>query len=355
MKFLEKFKKKEPLLGIDIGASQIKIAQFDYSVYPPKLENWGVIKTPEDAFKGNYLERPELISTKISDLVVKSGFEFRKVAFSLPSTSVFIKTINIPKINPKDIRAHIEFEAGSFIPHKIEGVALDYHIVGDSGKNQLEVMVVAAKDEIIQKYVKAIQGAGLEVGIIDVDYFALHNIFKACYPKVKKECCAVLDIGSRFSSLNVVDNGKSVCTGDIAVGTDTIISALRTIKNYEKIEVLELFVNKTITLDEKAQEVLESKIEYMVAECARQIALMWGSVMNDSEISKIYLCGGASLIPNFTELLTKKVKIECEIFKVSENIKSKSFISTNFDEGLSVISLGLGLRYPGDRFDKDCV
>lgn len=356
MKFLERFKQKDPVLGIDIGASKIKVSQFDFTSGKPKLEKWAHIDTPSDAFKGNNFEKPELVSTKISDLIIKNGFEFRKVAIGLPSTSVFVKTINIPRINEKSIRSHIELEAAGFIPHGLDGVSLDYNVLGEVGTKQLEVLVVAAKDEIIEKYKQAISGAGLDIAIIDVDYFALHNIFRACYPD-EKNCSVILDIGSRFSSLNITANNKSLCTGDIAVGTDTIISSLKNLEEYKNVTVKDVFVDKSVELNEEAKNVIEKKVESISIECARQIALMWGSVMSDLEIEKIYLSGGAKLIPNFQKLLQNKAKCFVEYFEVNSFLKAEGFEVNHkdFQAGLSAISLGLGLRYPQDRFDKDCV
>lgn len=357
MKFLERFKQKDPVLGIDIGASKIKVSQFDFSSGKPKLEKWAFIETPKGAFKGNNFDKPEVVSTKISDLIINEGFEFRKAAIGLPSTSVFVKTINIPRINEKNIRSHVELEAAGFIPHGLDGVSLDYHILGQVGSKQLEVLVVAAKDEIIEKYKKAVSGAGLDIAVIDVDYFALHNIFKASYPNETETCSVILDIGSRFSSLNITANNKSLCTGDIAVGTDTIMTALRNINGYENVNVREVFVEKSVDLNEEAQNIIAKKVESISVECSRQIALMWGSVMSDLEIEKIYLCGGAKLIPDFQKQLQKKAKCFVEYFEISDSLKVEGFSEKNkkFEAGLSAISLGLGLRYPQDRFDRDCV
>jgi type IV pilus assembly protein PilM len=355
MKFLERFKKKEQLLAIDIGSAYIKIAQVDISKSRPVLIKWACALTPAGAFRNHLLDKADAVGQKISDLLIKHDFERRRVALALPAPVVFTKKIKIPRLALKEVRAHVQLEASSFIPHNIDAVRLDYHIIGQSGKNQLDILVVAAKNEIINNYVNAVEAAGLELALIDVDYFALQNIFELNKPRNIQDCTALINIGARYATLTIVSKGEPICTSDIGIGTDFIKDALLTIPGFNEEGFLSIFKKQTVELEPKAELIYEQKLDYIIAECSRQLSLVWGSAAHDAELSKIYISGGASNLPDFAQKLQERCNISVEKLKVTDFFGKNhdSTLISPDDLALAGLSLGLAVRYPGDRFVGD--
>ena len=82
----------------------------------------------------------------------------------------------------------------------------------------MEVLVVAVKRDIINSYTEAIRAADLEPVIVDVDYFALENMFELNYDAADGQPVALVNIGARYSSINILKDGRSTFTGDVPVG-----------------------------------------------------------------------------------------------------------------------------------------
>src|SRR2546425_9488733 len=101
----------------------------------------------------------------------------------------------------------------------ISYVNLDYQVIDwiEDG-NKMEVLVVAVKKEIINSYTEAIRAAELEPVLVDVDYFALENMFELNYDPGEAHPVALVNIGARYSSINILKGGRSTFTGDVPVG-----------------------------------------------------------------------------------------------------------------------------------------
>ena len=149
------FRKSNKFFGLDIGQSSIKVVELE-----PLGGN-------HDRFKqrGEEVFRLQILLNK-------------KAVIGLPGPSVFTKRIKVPKVDESELLSSVQFEAANYIPHNIQAVKLDYAVIKEVGKDSLEVLVVAVKNEIIDSYTDAVMMAGIQVGIADVDFFALQNICK---------------------------------------------------------------------------------------------------------------------------------------------------------------------------------
>src|SRR5262249_59572975 len=110
-------------------------------------------------------------------------------------------------------------EAGHVIPDSVDNVNLDYQVMDwiEDG-NKMEVLVVTVKREIINSYTEAIRAAELEPVLVDVDYFALENMFELNYDLPEGHPIGLVNIGARYSSINILKHGRSTFTGDVPVG-----------------------------------------------------------------------------------------------------------------------------------------
>ena len=104
---------------------------------------------------------------------------------------------------------------------------LDYQVLGrDPATGNIDVLLVAVRKDIINSYLAAIGEAGLVPTIMDVDYFAIENMFETNYSPDPGEVVALLNIGAGYSSLTILKGGRSSFTGDIAVGGEQFTDLL---------------------------------------------------------------------------------------------------------------------------------
>ncbi|HQH25926.1 MAG TPA: type IV pilus assembly protein PilM [Oligoflexia bacterium] len=359
---LSSFLKKsddEPFIAVDIGTSAIKIL----SVMPTgdrfarqgyKLVGVGVAPTPAGAVNNNAVVKPEAVGKAIRTLIDANDIKGERTTFAVPAPAVFTKRITIGYCEPKDLEKNITFEAGNYIPHTIEAVHLDYQIVKVHGTSSMDVLLVAVKNEIIDSYAAALQQADLIPAIADVDSFALENMFEISYPEERAKTVALLNIGSRYTNVSILQDGQSLFAGDVGVGgrlyTDALCEALHmTPAEAEKIKAGET----PSGYDESVvAETFDRTTEHIAAELQRQIGFFWNAAATDRSIEGIYVCGGAAQIPGLVEEIGVKTGMICVAVEPFRWIEWNS----QFDEDLIKevmcsmgVSVGLAIRRFGDK------
>lgn len=353
MAFGKLFKKSESCVGLDIGSSTIKLVEFDLSKEKPVLLNVGVVATPSDAIQNNVVSRPESIADALTSLFEENNIADKRVCLSLPGTSVFTKRVRMAKMGLNDLTQNVQLEAGNFIPHGINNVKLDYHILGESGRNQIDVLVVAAKTEIIDGYLDALALAGLEAAIMDVDFFALQNTFELGYPDISAGTVGLINVGSRFSCINICRAGECLFTGDVPLGgklfTENLAEHLGVAA--DDAEQLKRVVSSAETSDE-ARELIEKNVEYAASELNRQLSFLWTASGAEETIDRILISGGGARISGLIEELSEKTGIACDYLDPVRGVE----IPETFDRQylteltpLMSIAVGLGLRQTGDK------
>jgi type IV pilus assembly protein PilM len=346
------FQQHESLVAVDIGASGVKLIEFDTTGAVPRLVNIGVAPLSQEVFTNNVLSNADPVSDQLMGLLESNAIENKRVVTAMPGPSVFTKKVKMPKMDPSDLSGNIELEAGNFIPHNIDAVRLDFHVVGEVGRNQLEILVVAVKNEIIDSYLDCLSLAALETAVVDVDYFALQNIYELSYPELVSDTVVLINIGSRYSSLNICREGQSLFTGDITIGGKQFTEAIASELGVSEAEAEELKLGGGEESKQGAVKgVVDATLEQVANEFNRQLSFFWNASGADDGIDRIMITGGGSLVPGLVEEFSEKTGIECERldpFKVvdCEDI-DESYIKDMAPR--MAICAGLGIRQPGDK------
>jgi type IV pilus assembly protein PilM len=348
------FRKNESLITIDIGSSGIKMLEVVHVGKVPTVVNFGYAPFITDVFSGNAITKVEVVGEILSTLIENKGGTDKRVATAVPGPGVFTKKIKVQKVSSKELAGNITLEASNIIPHSIDAVKLDYHIIGESGKNTLDVLVAAVKSEVIESYIESLARAGLETALVDVDHFALHNACELAYPEYKKETVAVINVGARYTSIGISAQGESLFTGDVPVGgksfTEAIVSGLGVTS--EVAEAIKKGRGGDPALALKALEIISSHLESVTQEIARQLTFFWNASGANDAISRVVVFGGGALVPNFIEELEKRVGVTCERgdslkgFSVSAEMAQDKLRDL---KPLLGVCAGMALRQPGDR------
>ena len=348
------FQKSESLVSVDIGSGSVKIVELDLSGAKPRLVNIAISPLSADIFTNNTITKPEKVSEKIAALLESNSINDKRAATAMPGPSVFTKKIKMPKLAMAELSNSVQFEAGNFIPHNVDAVKLDFHVIGEAGKNQLDILVVAVKNEIIESFVNTLALAGLETAVVDVDYFALQNVFELGYPELLSNTVALVNIGTRHSSINICRNGESLFTGNISLGGKQFTDAIAEGLGVQPSEAEDLKRNRhsNKTLQDAVQDIMDRNIEYVAGEFNRQLSFFWNASGADEGIDKIVLTGGGSLVPGLIEELAEKIGIECMMLDPFKGIECGSNVDQAFLKEISStmsVCVGMGLRQPGDK------
>ncbi|NLF25465.1 MAG: type IV pilus assembly protein PilM [Deltaproteobacteria bacterium] len=352
MRLASLFRTHEPLIAVDIGLSGVKLIELDTRGSAPELINLGSASLPSEVFHNNLIAKPEIVAEKLSALLEANSISDRRTVTAVPAPAVFTKKVRMPKMTAAELAANIQLEVGNFIPHKIDAVKIDFHVIGDAGKNQLDVLVVAVKDEVVDSYVQALAMAGLEVAVVDVDYFAVQNCFELGYPELKDRIVALIDIGARYSGVNICRGGHSLFTGDVPLGgrvfTEFLVENLGV--SFEQAEEMKRQAGKPE--HQKVAGLLAQKIESVAVEFNRQLSLFWNASGVEDGLDYIMLSGGSSALPGLQSALQQKTGIECQILNAFRGVECGASFDPEHLADLkaqSAVAVGLGLRQIGDK------
>ena len=217
------FGKKPHLIGLDIGSKTFKVASVEETKKGHSLKEFGMINIPSGIIEEGSINDPEQAADSIRQLFTMFNIKERNVALSIGGYSVIVKKINVEAMSEDELQETINIEAEQYIPFDISDVNIDFQILGENenNPNQIDVLLVAAKKEIINDYVNLTQMAGLNPCIIDIDAFSLQNIYELNY-ETKDENIALIDIGASKTSLNILKGNSSVFIRDVSLGCSQI-------------------------------------------------------------------------------------------------------------------------------------
>lgn len=342
---------QETLVAVDIGASKIKMMVLDITESKPKLVAAGLAPTPANALKNNQVTNAEALGKAIRTLLDANQITLDKVAFSIPGPNAFTKKVTMAYCAEKDLANNIGFEANNYIPHNVNDVYLDYQVLGTNGTSTMDILLVAVKNDVIDGFVDAMSYAGLTPGIADIDFFAVENMFFLNYPEHANKTIALVDIGARFSSVSIVQEGVPLFSGDVSVGGRLFTDALVETLGMEAAEADDAKMGGTVEgYDESLViETLDRTTDHIASELHRQLGFFWNASGTDRAIEGIYLSGGAARANGLRENISSLTGIDCQIVDPFKEIEpSDQFDQEYLDEIKTSMGVSVGLA--GRRF-----
>ncbi|MCB0336170.1 MAG: type IV pilus assembly protein PilM [Bdellovibrionales bacterium] len=354
MSLIDFFTKKEALVSIDIGASCIRMLELDISQSVPVLMSLGVERFQKEVFSNNEIHDQDYVAECLDLLLERCDVQAQRAVISMPGPSIFVKKLKLPKTSVKELESLVEMEAGSLIPHNIDDVMLDFHVIGEGEPGQLDILIVAAKNETIDSFMDCFTELEMEPVVVDIDYFALQNCFELGYASQISDTVALINIGARYSCINVVRNGQSLTTGDVPVGGNLITAALVDELGFDRREAesMKRAYDGTKIPHPEIPDVVEGRVDYITAELNRQLSLLWSASGEDGDIDRIMIAGGSSKTPGLLEQLQEKTGIECVELDPLKGVRCADSVDASLLKSVEsslALAIGSGIRFPGDK------
>ncbi len=349
------FSKRDHLVGLDIGSSFIKVAELKTSKKGNILKKFGVARVPSGAIAEGRVVDMEGVANTIRTLFKSQKIKEKNVAISTGGHSVVIKTINTAKVADKDLHSTIHSEAEQYIPYDIDDVNIDYQILGESdfSSDQMNVLLVAVKKDIVAEYIDLITLAGLTPKIIDVDTFALQNVYETMPGSGPEQVALLVDIGASKTSLNILKGNTSLMMRDNVSGTNQIVEELSIQLEISIEEAETMFRGDKVQKDSGTlKEIRESVANTWCAEIC-EVVYAFQSNTNNNKVEKIVLSGGGGFVEGFSDRIKSELDVEVASINPFEGmiLDGKRF-PASFISGVGLqapIALGLALRRVDDK------
>jgi len=321
------------------------------------LVNIGIMPLAPETIVDNTIMDSSTIVESIRNLLTSMKIKVKRVATSISGHSVIIRKIMLPIMTDAELEASISWEAEQYIPFDISEVNLDFQILGPDAKDpsQMNVMLVAAKKDFVDDFVAVFAETGLEPVVMDIDCFAVENMFDYNYGFVEEEVVALIDLGASATSVNVLKGNVSLFTRDIQTGGNLLGEELqkRLGVSSEEAERAKLGDRDLPDVDpESVDEVLRDAIENLVQEVQRSLDFFTATSSED-RVTKVYLTGGVSSSQRGREAFEKRLGLPTERANPFRNltISDKEFDSEYLDAigPMFSVAVGLAMRKVGDK------
>ncbi len=350
------FLKKDHLIGLDIGSSIIKVAEFDTKGKDLSLKNFAFTSIPPESIIEGNINDAEGVADAIRTLLKKHKIKEKNVAISTGGYSVVVKTINVPTASEEELQNSIRFEAEQYIPYDIDDVNIDFQILGTSefSPDQMDVLLVAVRKELVEEYINMLHLAGLNPCIIDVDTFAFQNIYEVVTDTHEDEVSLLIDVGLSKTSLNIIKGFSSLMMRDNSSGTLQIREEIMSRTNCTPIQAENVIkgIDKSIMEESEVKEISLQIAQQWSSEIF-SVVNTYSSKFNGGKIGKIVLCGGGAYIDGFARYIGLKTEAEVQVFNPFKGISvdEKRFPASMLEKiaPLAPIALGLALRKVNDK------
>jgi type IV pilus assembly protein PilM len=342
-------------IGLDLGSSYIKTVKLKESKGSYELEQFDIHPLPPELIVDGAIIDSLRLADSIKEMIKNAALKTKDAVIAISGhSSVIIKRISLPEMSEEELSESIKFEAEQYIPFDIEDVNLDFQILGPKEEpGQMDVVLVAVKKDIINEYIAVVKEAGLSPIIVDIDSFALENMFSINYEIEPEKNIALLNIGASTINMSILKGGISVFTRDSSLGSNLHTEALQREFNisYENAEKLKRGEPVENISPESAAPVIESASEEILSEIVRSFDYNRSTTVHE-DISEVILSGGCALMGNFTAMIAEKTRVETRVAEPFRNIKIPKKFDTAYIEQMGpmmAVAVGLALRKQGDR------
>jgi len=305
-------------LTLDIGASSVKLAEYEGGKGGLTLVNYGIaaLAAPLDAGNAGALLSPALL-----EIVREKGIKPGPVAIAISGQMVFPRFASIAAAGGAErFDQMVRFEIEQNIPFPIDEMICDRQVLGDNENGEKNVMIVAAKIDQVEDIVSAVRGAGFTPELVDVAPIALTNVLRQA-GAADGECCVVLDIGSKTTSLVIAD-GDKLYNRSIPVAGNTITkeicSALgctaEEAEEYKR-EAAYVALGGVVEDEDETRDriskVCRAVMTRLHAEISRSINF-YRSQQGGSVPVKLYITGGTAILPQLDRFFAESLQLEVE-------------------------------------------
>jgi type IV pilus assembly protein PilM len=351
-------------IGLDIGSNSIKLIQLKEQRKRGEvgfsLQSFGMKPLPPEAIVDGALMNATAIVGAVQELLAELKVKAKEVAIGVSGHSVIIKKISMPRMTQEELEESIQWEAEQYIPFDVKDVNIDTQILNPDANDatgQMDVLLVAAKKDMINDFTTVVSEAGLTPVVVDVDAFAVQNMFTVNYDVAPGETVVLINAGASVVNINIIANGATVFTRDVTIGGNQFTEEIQKQLNvsYEEAEALKIGGGRgdaDAVVPQDVERVMASVAEQVAGEIQRSLDFYAGTAP-DANFTKVYLSGGTAKIPALFRTIEARTGVPVEILNPFKKIDVDT---RRFDPAfitdvapVAAVAVGLALRKQGDK------
>ena len=330
------FVKDTEFFGLDIGSTAVRLAQLRRGGAHPALVAYGALPVPQNlVFSDSKLDQDK-ISELVKQLVHENRVSAKNVVVGLPANKVFATVITTPKLDNTQLGKAIRYQAEQYIPMALDQVKLDWTVIDQSkdGKT-LEVLLIAAPNSVIDKYVQILEKAGLEPLAMEANATA---VSRALVPP-SELAVALMDFGSLDTDVSIVLNNAPRLIRSVSVGGLTLVRSVAQNLGLDEVQATQFTYKFGLTqskLEGQVFKAIKPTLDSLVSEIEKSVKYFTGRYP-DVKVEKLVVTGATSSLPELGPFLANSTGLPVEF--------GNAWINVSYPSGLQEKLMSLSSEY----------
>ena len=212
------------VLSIEIGNSFTKICEMDYKVKKPKVYKVLTVETAEGIVVDGMLQPTQDYADHLVNALGTNGIRTKKVLFTISSTRVASREVQIPNVKANKIEALVKTNASDYFPVDLTQYEIGHYLAGGLAENgKLRVMALAVPKALLNSYYQLAQMCGWEVECFDYSSNSLYQILR---DEKSEKVTMVIKIDENSTIVTVLSAGKVLLQRTVAYGVQDAIDTM---------------------------------------------------------------------------------------------------------------------------------
>ena len=352
MDFFDFFTKpSKPMLGMDISSSAVKLIELSKTGDSFKVEAYKVLPLPPNTVVDKNIADLDALSETIAAVVKRSGTKLTDIVSAVSSSSVITKEIELPAgLTELQMEMQIEVEADQYIPYPMEEVAFDFDVLGEAENNPdlVRVLLAACRQENVEHRRQALEMAGFNPKVIDVESFAVERAYKLVegqLDEVSDQVVAIADIGASVFSFTVLVDGKIIYSREQQFGGKQLTEEIQRRYGLSWEEAGEA-KRKGGLPEDYATEVLAPFKESLVQHITRSLQFFYSS-SHFNYVDQLFLAGGVSALEGLVDEVEQVIGLPTAVANPFANMQLHKSINPTAlanDAPAMLLAVGLAMR-----------
>ncbi len=311
-------------VGVDIGSHAIKAVELVPGGGRFRVVHAGTADTPPGAVKEGAVVEPQALGLAIRQVLAKSGVKPGRVVSAIGGQAVIVRELKLPPMSEDELKQAARFEAERYIPYGVREVNMDFDVIGETtedNQRKIVVLLVAARREIVDKHVQALESAGVEPFVLDVESFAVIRALDAQARAGADGAATVfVDLGGETTDIVITEGGQLRLTRNINIGGDSLTKAVATRLDMEFQSAAQLKEEKGVVLlegeplpDDRTITGLHDAMLPILGDLATEIRRSmdyFQTRWRESRVGRVVLSGGTARLGNLDRFLSLELGVE---------------------------------------------
>ena len=315
-------KKRDQVVAIDLGSRMTKAVQLQRNGSGFSLTSYAFL----DSISEEKLPAPDVLAEHLKKVMEALGTRTRNVSLVLGVADSILRFADMPNVAPGDLRMMLKFGSKTYLQQDLKDYLFDCQPIvprPEPGKPaeppkpnaKGRVLIGGARKQLVDDLQQAAKLAGLVAEEVTTSFIGPPNAFELAVPDVyAKEVIALVDIGYKNTTINILQAGEPMLARVVAIGAARITTSLA--------ETLGISENEAETAKVAGNPDLEPALPIVLAPLGRELraSIDFFDHQKDKPVSQVFFSGGSARSPKFVEVLQSELMVPCQGWNPTGNL-----------------------------------